>query len=109
MNSILNGIPNISNLNSDVLCKRNCKYDKHCIYLKRKGLKSECFKDEQLAIAYPWNSINDELSFENENIDGNEVKRGKQWRIALSNIEKVMGSKLLIVKINLKSQKSIGN
>lgn len=94
LNSILNSIPNISNLISDVLCKRNCKYDKHCIYLKRKGLKNECFKDEQLAIVYPWNSINDELSFENENIDGNEVARGKQWRIALSNIEKGNGKQI---------------
>ena len=94
LNSILNSIPNISNLTSDVLCKRNCKYDKHCIYLKRKGLKKECFKDEKIAIAYPWNNINDKLSFENENIDGNEVTRGKQWRIALSNIEKGNGKQI---------------
>lgn len=88
LNSILNSIPNISNLNSGVLYKRNCKYDKHCIYLKRKGLKKECFKDAKIAVAYPWNNSNDDFSFENENIDGNEVARGKQWRIALSNIEK---------------------
>lgn len=94
LNSILNSIPNISNLSSDVLCKRNRKYDKHCIYLKRKGLKKECFKDEQIAIAYPWNSINDKLSFENENIDGNKVARGKQWRISLSNIEKGNGKQI---------------
>lgn len=34
------------------------------------------------------------MSFENENIDGNEVKRGKQWRIALSNIEKGNGKQI---------------
>ena len=40
--------------------------------LENKGflviLPEECFKDEKIAIAYPWNNINDELSFENENI-----------------------------------------
>ena len=94
LNSILNSIPNISNLNSGVLYKRNCKYDKHCIYLKRKGLKKECFKDAKIAVAYPWNNSNDDFSFENENIDGNEVARGKQWRIALSNIEKGNGKQI---------------
>lgn len=88
LNSMVNSIPNISDLNSNVLCKRNSKYNKHCIYLNRKGLKKECFKDAKLAVAYPWNNINDDFSFENENIDGNEIARGKQWRIALSNIEK---------------------
>ena len=88
LNSILNSIPNIFNSNSGVLRKRNCKYNKHCIYLKRKGLKKECFKDAKIAVAYPWNNTNDDFSFENENIDGKEVARGKQWRIALSNIEK---------------------
>ena len=72
LNSILNSIPNIFNSNSGVLRKRNCK----------------CFKDAKIAVAYPWNNTNDDFSFENENIDGKEVARGKQWRIALSNIEK---------------------
>lgn len=88
LNAILNSISDIADLNNGVLCKRSCIYTKPCIYLKRKGLKKECFKDAKIAIAYPWHNINDEFSFENENIDGSEVARGKQWRIALSNIEK---------------------
>ena len=48
LNSILNSIPNIFNSNSGVLRKRNCKYNKHCIYLKRKGLKKNVLKMQKL-------------------------------------------------------------
>lgn len=84
LNSKINNIHGNSDLYSNVLQKSNKKFDKPCIYLKRKGLTRECFRENKLAVVYPWNNINDAFSLESEN----KIARKKQWRIALSNIER---------------------
>ncbi len=84
LNSKINNIYGNSDLYSNVLQKSNKKFDKPCIYLKRKGLTRECFRENKLAVVYPWNNINNAFSLESEN----KIARKKQWLIALSNIER---------------------
>lgn len=84
LNELFNSVENIPN----ILYKREHTEDKICIYCNRKGLKKECYKDLNTAIIYPWKNINDSLDLSSVAIDGKNKGRGKQWRIAISNIER---------------------
>ena len=83
LNSILNDAVSVDQVIKNVLHKKKRKLDKVCIFSERKGIKKPCYKSERLAISYPWDSINKELSLEDKGIC-----RLKQWRIAISNIER---------------------
>ena len=75
---------------SNVICKRKNTLNKICVFCKRKGLKKECYKEIQTAVSYPWESIEYKLDFSSE-FDENtkrDRERGKQWRIAISNLER---------------------